>query len=111
MNKRAYYFGDGDYGYAIIACSVKEARKLLWQNSDVRDCCEDLWINLDPKWIKGAKVDDLPIGHTVEAVDGVKRDVYSYAYEAQCPICGKEETTVEKWNDSVGCFDCLEQME
>lgn len=61
MNKKRGYFihgGDLTGGFAVVATSLKEARRIVYRAGEV----ESDWIDISGWWCRNAKVDDLPIG-------------------------------------------------
>jgi len=89
------YFGcvEGENtGISVIEKNIKEAKKELFRL--LRD---DFglwyWTDMRVRWQKGARIDDLPIGHAFlseeEIQDGVERGAYGFFEEGTCRQCGE----------------------
>jgi len=110
---RAYYFEyDVDFGgIAVIAANMKQARRLLWEDPDVRECCDGEWINMDIRRLKDADTDGLNIGDVPDGIDAIRRNIYGWA-EDDCPICGKLGTLSRHYEEDgpICCSDCDEKL-
>lgn len=108
-NKKCYHVcaKAGEYGYSIVASSCREAKKMLASRVMDEFGCE--WLDIDVHWMKGARVDDKPIGYVFDdLVEGLERGAYSFA-EGECPVC-KHEADLKRWDDgSVSCEGCYEE--
>lgn len=105
---RAYYYDLDEFSFAITAPTLKRARAICWENQDIRDVCEGLYINMDLRWIRGARVDDLPEGQILSGIDSLKRGVYGAVYDT-CPVCHGEDKRIEIWDGVIECGDCWEK--
>jgi len=111
--KRLYVF-DSDDGYdcyrcAIVHTSLKEAKKVLWDDSYVRDCLGGEYTLFNAHWLKDVDVSDLEVGDDLISVEGVRRGVYLWV-DDNCPECGKvgELRMDDDWG-KVMCEDCGER--
>lgn len=100
---------DHDAGNAIIiAPSAKEAKKLAFSYFQDED---PEWTEVSVKWKRGANIDGLNPGIQHDWIELIRRDIISNCWGVQCPICGKDILTIEKWKGVVGCTACLEESE
>ena len=84
---------EADFGIGVIADSAKEAKKIAWDSG--REYLEDsLYIDVTAKWIKGANVSGLKKGICSLTLDGLKRGIYGYIENEDCPNCGAKGGTV-----------------
>jgi len=102
--KRGYYIHGGDevYGVAVVANSLREAKKKAFIFLD-----EDEWIEMKGRWIRDANVIGLEEGIIHDLYDGLRRGFYSYI-EGNCEACG-EESHLSLCSDKALCFDCAEK--
>ena len=111
--KRAYYFEyDVDFGgIAVIAESVKQAKAMLWEESDVRECCDGEWIYMSVRWLKDANVEGLEVGDIPDGIDAIKRNIFEWV-DDDCPICGKMGTLSRHYEEDgpICCSDCEEKL-
>jgi len=106
MNKRGYFVHGGDEmcGFAVIATSAKEAKKIVYANYPV----DVDWIDIRVRWIRDAKVSDLPIGMVTDVRDALIRGLYGGLMEYPCDECG-EEWDVICYKGRVLCSCCVEK--
>lgn len=114
--KRCYNVScdDATYSIGVVASSIREAKKLgapiimeEWE-------CE--WIEINVKWNRKAKIDDLEIGYIfypdeMDTIDGIKRGVYGYAKEFPCPKCKCDGDIELRGNGEVMCDNCWDEVE
>ena len=97
---------EADYGYAVVANSVREAKKPFWDYPD-RDF-DNEFIDIVVKWSKNAIVDDLNIG----VIDDPKLVLAAGIYESydgcDCEKCGKC-TMVYLVDEQPVCSFCHDQ--
>jgi len=107
MNKRGYFVRNADEwcGFAVVATSAKEAKKIVYDSGELPICD---WIDLRARWIRNAKVGDLPIGMVTDDRDALIRGLYGGLMEYPCDECGKERD-VTCCNRRVLCSDCAEK--
>jgi len=107
MNKRGYFVHNDDEwcGFAVVATSAKEAKKIIHDSGElpVGD-----WIDIRVRWIRDAKVGDLPIGMVTDDRDALIRGLYGTLAEYLCDECGKEQD-VTCYNGRVLCSRCIEK--
>ncbi len=108
--KKGYFVSiEDDYGIGVVAESSKEAKKIGYNYSQGEGWDWE-YIDVRVNWKKDAIVKDLPIGAIEEAIEGLKRNIYGYVDEEQCPICGNDNY-LTKEGDVVGCSDCIDKLE
>ena len=107
MNKRGYFVHNSDewYGFAVVATSAKEAKKIVYDSGElpIND-----WIDIRVRWIRDAKVGDLPIGMVTDNRDALIRGIYGTLAEYPCDECGAERD-VTCCNGRVLCSCCIEK--
>jgi hypothetical protein len=92
--KKLYVFDTEDDGFddparfAVVHTSLREARKWLWNDPDLREYCEHEWTNLNAYWLRDVDVSDRAIGDDMVCLEGIKRGVYTWLDDT-CPECGK----------------------
>jgi len=101
--KRGYFAEekDGDFGFPIVATSAREAKKIAATISELD--CE--FIDIRVRWIRDAKVDDLPVGYFDNEIEGLRRGMFDYLENDICDECGKDDY-VEFHNGKILCRDC-----
>lgn len=105
--KRAYFATkayDQEYGHAIIAHSLREAKKIAWK------IIEDIdYTDLRVTWRKNATdIQDLPYGE-VPLRAGLFHGLYGFIDE-ECEQCGEWTDYMSKQNivgKTLICDDCL----
>lgn len=68
---------DDYHGVAIIACNVREAKKLAWEYRDMFDC--DWWPDMRVTWTRDANIKDLKKGIVDDQIsleETYKRGIY-----------------------------------
>jgi hypothetical protein len=108
---RAYFVRvhkDCEYGVAVIAENVKDAKKRGIESGDIGDIEE--YIDVRATWIKDAKIDGLPVGVVDADVDALKRGLYAYLEDAECPGCGDNVGQLENDKGIVLCEECKEKI-
>lgn len=107
MNKKRGYFihgGDPEGGFAVVATSVQEARRIVYR----ADAMGVNWIDITGHWCRDAKVDDLPIGIVKDLRLGLVRGMYQYIEDFECDVCG-EVSFVHECNGQALCMSCEEE--
>ena len=108
---RCYMLSDDDdgTGYAIVAPSAAEAKRL---GRKIREC-SDLnwgeWIGITVKWLRHVDVSGLESGHVLEPIEGLEREAYSYAH-GTCPVCGSDDVELSM-DGVVACPACHKAMD
>jgi hypothetical protein len=100
---RAYFVRshkDCEYGVAVIAENVKDAKKRGIESGDIE------YIDVTVSWIKDAKIEGLVEGVVDADVDAVKRGLYAYVEDVECPECGDNVSHLENDNGIVLCEEC-----
>ena len=110
QRKRLYVFDSDDVRFSVVHTTLREAKKILWQDDDVRDHCADEYILLTACWLRDVDVSDIAIGETLDSVQGLERGVYGWI-DDDCPLCGKggHLTVSADWN-IICCGDCDERL-
>ena len=107
MNKRGYFVHNSDEwcGFAVVATSAKEAKKIMHDSGELS--IGD-WIDIRVRWMRDAKVDDLPIGMVADDRDALIRGLYGTLAEYPCDECGGERDMIcyKGW---VLCACCVEK--
>ena len=103
-HKRGYYVNEMDEpdGIGVVATSVKEAKKIAFDNELTCD-----WIDIRCRWVKDAEVEDLPVGIINDYKLGLKRGLFSYI-EDECDMCGRDDM-LELVSEQALCSDCAEK--
>lgn len=107
---RAYFVRvhkDCEYGVAVIAKNVKDAKKQGIESGDIGDIEE--YIDIRAVWIKDAQIEGLTEGVVDADVDALKRGLYAYLEDAECPECGDNVGCLENDNGIVLCEECKEK--
>ena len=99
------YEVDETAGFAVVAHSAKEAKKLGYYSGQLLSD----WVDLRVNWLKGADVTGLTCG-VMDTEEAVKRGIFDYAVNVTCDICGKDRTC-RYLNKKLVCFDCEEKAE
>lgn len=102
MNKRGYYawaVGNTN-GIAVVAHTQAEARKIAFKTMDC------VWIDLRCKWVRGADVEDFPIGCVEDPVAALRAGLYDHAEDCPCDGCGREDW-LELYHGEALCPDCI----
>jgi len=98
-------------GLAIVATSVREAKRLIWNDPIFKLLEIENWTNLRVTWLRGIDVTGLERGSLIYGIDGLTRGVFD-SVEDICPICDKFETIIREPLDTgdvvIGCHDCVE---
>ncbi len=113
MMKRGYFlFKAGeDCGGAVVATSVKEAKRFAWANKE--EWCDPYceYTDVRVRWVRDSKVDNLPIGYVSDLMAALKAGIYGYVIEAECPECKDQDTVVYNENGFMGCSNCVKKGE
>ncbi len=99
---KAYFVRDiyEENGCAVIADNSKEAKKISYGDID----CE--FINLRVRRLKNINIDGLEKGR-VSHIEGLKRDMFSYVTDSDCPNCKAEYVTIFKdEKNNIVCEKC-----
>jgi len=107
MNKRGYFVHNSDewWGFAVVATSAKEAKKIMHDSGELS--IGD-WIDIRVRWMRDAKVDDLPIGVVTDDRDALIRGLYGGITDYPCDECGKERNVICCYG-RVLCSCCAEK--
>jgi hypothetical protein len=106
---RAYFVRvhkDCEYGVAVIAENVKDAKKQGIESGDIGDIEE--YIDIRAVWIKDANIEGLTEGVVDADVDALKRGLYSYLEDEECPGCRSNVSHLENDKGIVLCEECKE---
>ncbi|MBE3087127.1 MAG: hypothetical protein IMZ64_13020 [Bacteroidetes bacterium] len=107
---RAYFVRvhkDCEYGIAVIAENIKDAKKQGIESGDIGDIEE--YIDVRAVWIKDANIEGLTEGVVDAEVDALKRGLYLYLEDVECPGCGDNIGHLENDNGIVLCEECKEK--
>lgn len=107
---RAYIwkpYKDSDTCLAVIAESLKEAKKLGYEYWGREYGHDDEFTEQRCKLIKDAILGNIKKGIVEEMTEGLRRNLYSWC-EGECPIC-KADTTImyDSEQNRTGCEECL----
>ena len=107
MSKRGYFVHNGDEwcGFAVVAMSAKKAKKIVHNSGELIGTD---WIDIRVRWIRDAKVSDLPIGIVADDRDALIRGLYGTLAEYPCDECGKERDVICCYG-RVLCSCCAEK--
>lgn len=112
---KAYWYKpevDDDSGIAIIAESVKEAKKMGWDFWGSEYGNEYLWIDVHCRRSKNKdlNIEGLSKGVITDLRVGLKHNLYGYA-EDECDFCGEIKMIGQLTkDDKLMCDDCEEKM-
>jgi len=106
QRKRLYVFDCDDFRIAVVHTSLKEAKRWMWNDCDVRAYCDEEYILLCPYWLRNVDVSDLKIGDDLLSIAGIERGVYEWV-DWNCPLCGKLDVIMrhDDW-DIICCRKC-----
>ena len=94
---------DEVYGFAVIATSATEAKKIAFPEFEGE--CD--WIDLRTNAVVGhSSISDLPIGLVKDDMLALRRGIYSFIDEGKCDVCGKT-AKLEIYKDKALCDDCM----
>ena len=102
MNCYYVYDKNGEYGQAVVADSRREA---IMESLEVLDCD---YIDIRAHEIKNANIDGLQKG-VVDIIEALRRKIFDYVYDADCPSCGKSYTTLHRDDNDekrIVCYAC-----
>lgn len=108
---KAYMFKpdrDSDCGIAVIAESAKAAKKIGWNFWESEYGIEDEYVDCRVKLIKDARIEGLSSGALDDSIEGLKRGLYGYVEEAECPRCSNTGTVY--WDDGFFCGNCEDMI-
>jgi len=102
--KRGYYVHANDEvaGFAVVAPTAKEARKIVYAGYPV----DVEWIDLRCHWVRHAAVGDLSVGLVEDAREGLLRGFYKILEEYPCDGCG-EDADVVSYQGRALCPSCI----
>lgn len=102
--KRAYFCRELDEpeGIAVIATNRSNAMQIAM---GFLNCA---WIDVRMN-INKADVQDLPLGILKNDLEGLKRGIYGYIINSECPHCHRKNTTVY-WDGDYYCPKCEEEV-
>ena len=109
QKKRGYFIVEKDevYGVAVVALTARDAKKLASHDDSMIDVD---FINITTRWMREARVDDLPVGVIEDNQLAVRRGVYGWLTGGICDIC-HEGADVQSYKGKAICSDCLEKAE
>lgn len=99
---------DAEYGIAVVAKSAKSAKIIAIHSGDMSDY--DEFIDVTVSWIRDADVKGLVEGVVEAGVDALKRNLYGYLEDVECPNCGHTVSHLENDESIVLCEDCKEKL-
>jgi len=102
--KRGYYVYNGDWGIAVVANSVKSAKKIAFASKEL-DCD---WCTLRVRWMRKANVKDLAIGVIDDMRLALLRGIFDFILDCACDRCG-EESQLICFCDEALCETCIEK--
>jgi|6_EtaG_2_1085325.scaffolds.fasta_scaffold00831_18 endogenous inhibitor of DNA gyrase (YacG/DUF329 family) len=110
IRKRLYVFDCDDFRIAVVHSSLKEAKKWMWNDCDVRAYCDDEYVLFNPYWLREIDVSDLKVGDDLLNIVGIKRGVYDWI-DWNCPICGRLSLIQhhDDW-DVICCSRCEDAL-
>lgn len=108
VRKRCYAVGDRDDEcyVALVATSVKEAKKIAFQNTEDCNLHGVEWIEMRVWWLKDIDVEHFEVGTILDGATGLALGAYHFA-EDYCPNCNKWENLYFE-NGAVGCRACCD---
>ena len=110
IRKRCYVFDYDELRYAVVHTSLREAKKWLWADYDVRACCDSEYTQFNPYWLRDVDVSDLTIGDDLVNINGIKKGVYAWIDDI-CPGCSQmKEIRYEPDWDEICCRECEEKL-
>lgn len=103
---RCYMLSDDDdgTGYAIVATTAAEAKRLGKKSRECSDLNWGEWISVKVKWIRHVDVSGLEVGHVLGSIEGLEREAYIYAW-GDCPVCGAKDVELSM-EGVVACSKC-----
>jgi phage FluMu protein Com len=113
MDKLKGYFWrpykDCDYGLAVVAHNIKEAKQLGWKEHGRTYGNDERYIDIQCHLMQKVDLTGLVKPQVIDCednnFDGLKRGFYSYI-ETECPIC-KHMNLIRCKDGYVACEDCL----
>jgi len=106
--KRGYFVHSKDMaaGFAVVASTAKEARKLAYDVYPV----DVKWTDLRCSWVHHAAIGGLSIGVIEDPREGLIRGFYDLLAEYPCDGCG-EYADVVCYHGRALCPSCVEQVQ
>lgn len=104
--KRGYFVhpADDGCGFAIVATSVREAKKIGF--AKVLDCD---FLDVRARWLRLAVVDDLKIGVVTDEMLALRRGFYGWLEESVCDICNRTRT-LSCVDGKAMCEECEDKL-
>lgn len=105
---RVYVADFEEWGVICIAPSLKRAKEILWQDADIREYCEDRYIELRVSWRKDVEAGTFPEG-IPDTIEALKAGFYTCINEDTCPECEYLGTIIyDAELGLVACENCVE---
>jgi hypothetical protein len=111
---RAYFVRaekGAEYGVAVVASSARETKRLAAADTG----SHDLW-GYDGEytlircvWVRGGNIEGLIKGVVYPDVDALRRGLYAYLEDEDCPVCGTN-TDLESVDGVVMCQECRDKQ-
>ena len=96
---------DSETGWAIVAHTCKEAKKIGWNYNASEVGNDGEWTEVSCRWIKDAKIEGLDVGVITDYKQGLKSGIYGYVEGEKCEVCG-EEDILRLVNGKCVCSNC-----
>lgn len=110
---KAYFWWpavDSEYGVAIVAHSVKEAKKLGWDYWGKEYGNDDDFIDQVCQLKKNVDTSGLEPCAMYPGVKSLKRGFYAWV-EVDCPICGFDRKIIkDDETGKCGCEECIREL-
>jgi len=109
--KRGYFVKEheeADYGCAVVAHSMREAKKMFWNHPDTNEdgCAE--WINMRVEWKREAEVEQIPLGVIEDLRLGLISKIFEYIEEYECDQC-HGEGCIQEFEGKALCEECYDR--
>lgn len=114
MRKKLYIVTCDCEGHiAVVANSSKTAMTMGkgWLKGEYACDCE--FIDFRCKWNKDfneKQLEDMNIGVVDDWIVGLKKGIYGYVTEAECPECLSDSRDISLVDGKAMCFDCEEKL-
>jgi hypothetical protein len=108
--KRGYYAHNNDEDavvLAIVAASVREAKKIAWKSGEFI-YGDAGWMDIHVRWVRDAKVDDLPVGVVHDLKSALQHGIFGRLMECECDECSLDGDLYAHDGRCL-CSDCIEK--